>query len=1094
MSYYDKLLKIETLAENFSITNAQEVKAIIDADTDLEREFFRKVHSLDWFRWMEEQKYFNCEEIQFDKKGNALFWGILDYLERVSEQIDENPDYGKDLIVIIDSIVQFSVKRKAEKGEGINNYHIWWYCVKMLNNLSPETIRDKLLVDKFRSWLSVWTDHSMASDLSISDIGGKLLSKFFKEEFGPEYRYAEAIIEVITKIKVGGKGRRVTKREDAVLAWDSYWIRKAFDRYASLIGQKCSVDVLLGVADKLKKALEYKQKEYHVNIGIGDDVYQIRIARQPADGLKQGEIAYEDGCYKCLVKQFSQDQLKNIDRENDFWALHNTEPQNEVECFILSAVTKETFTKALKEGLPKDIKWESADNFEKKLNNIYDGLYSDYSNIWCRSLKNGPEHGEGAEDILTVVLRDILTAKCQSEREVSKKILELFLSDKYQFPIFRRFVLLCIDKFWNDYSELLDKFIAAVPNVLEESDFEVEMQDILQHHNAEFNPTLKAALKELINRVPEYYVKKEDQKLIAYWKYKWLSPLRENQDFSDLYEHAKQETEPKDGKPYEPERSAFKGGFVTHKSPISTEEIIQKPITELVNYLNKFKGADFWQSSFEGEPDKKGLVEALRAAVKDAPKKFTDEIHSFINVDYSYLHSLFRGFNEAWNSNKGLDWKNIFDFVLKYFSRNKEAIIKEVLQAQGEDSGKGKYIWLVEDIVDLIENGSKDDKHAFGQEYFATVKQIFDLVIPLPKSEKHPDTERDAVTYALNTTFGRIVMSFIIFSLRAARATKQREQDWGKNNYQHFFDKGAEAYIWFGRYLPNLRYLDKTYVDEKITEFSKKDIDNYEWQIFMEGYLTGGYVYKDIYEIMRPNYFKALQNKMKSDHADNRLVQHITIGYLGGREELKKQNRSGKDSLMSKMLGETLTPEKRDRWLEVVSYFWSISGRTLRKGDREGKGKLSGKEQAKILEFWWWSCEEGNIEYVKTRLDKDYGAFLGRLAELTLLIEEIDGEAERRLMLSAPYIDEEHRSGFFIEYLTKFEDEGSIRRIGNILTKILEYTTPTFKEEEIKLLVKRLFELGKKYSEVQEKANNICNTYGRRGLHFLKDLWIEYNK
>ena len=1085
--------------ENSKVLSSKEVKLLdrIKEDVVYRDWFFRQAKHIKWFYSLKEKEYFEPKNIPIDNNGNAFFWNILDYLERVSEQLAQNPEYGKELIDIIYSVVQSSIKRKKEKGQGINNYYIWWYCVKIVNNLPFKVIQDSLSVDEFRLWLSVWTDHSMGGDLTISDIGEKLLPKFLKDDYGPEYKYAEVIIEVITEIQTGGKGRQATNREDAVLVWDSYWIRKTFDKSAQVIGQKCSIDIIFGIANKLRKALEYKQKQYRVNVDIGDAVYQLFVARQPEDGLKPEEIAYKDGWYECFIKQFSHDQLKKVDREKDFWALHNIKPEIELKSFAFTASTKSSFVDAIKENLPKDINWESGEKFGKNLLSIYDGLYSDYSHIWCRSLKNGPEHGEGADDILTVILRDVLLAKCEANRNDGKQVLEVLLSDKYQFPIFRRIVLLCVDNFWVDYSEFLDSLIKVVPDILEESDFEVEMQDILQHHNAKFNPALKTNLKTLIDNVPEYYVER-GEKAIAAWKHKWLSPLYENPDFSSLYEDAKQKYQPKDGKPYEPERSAFKGGLVTHKSPFSKEEILQKTIAELVKHISEFKGADFWYGSFEGEPDKEGLAEALRAAAKDDPKKFTDEIHAFSNIDYFYLHSLFRGFSEAWNSNKEIDWKNIFDFALKYFSRDKAVILKEAFQAQGEDSGKGKYIWLVEDIVDLIEDGSKDDKHAFGSEYFDMVKQIFNAVIPLPKSEKKPDTERDALTYALNTTFGRIIMSFVVFSLRVARATKKEDPDWGKNNYERFFEKGIEAYIWFGRYLPNLRYLDKKYVDSKIVELSKRDIDNYEWRMFMDGYLTGSHVYVDIYELMRPNYLKALEKKMSSEQVDNRLVQHIAISYLGGEDELKKQNSDGKDSLFWKMLDESGVPEKRDRWLKLVSFFWSITGRTIRKEDKQEEERLSAKEKAKVLEFWKWSCEENNIEYVKARLDKDYGAFLGRMAELTILLDRIDETSEKWLILSAPFIDEDHRSGFFIEYLTKFEDEDSIKRIGKILLRVLEYTTPTFRQEEIQLLVKRLFDLWKKYPEkyleAKEMGNNICNTYGRRGIHFLKDIWAEYNK
>ena len=168
-------------------------------------------------------------------------------------------------------------------------------------------------------------------------------------------------------------------------------------------------------------------------------------------------------------------------------------------------------------------------------------------------------------------------------------------------------------------------------------------------------------------------------------------------------------------------------------------------------------------------------------------------------------------------------------------------------------------------------------------------------------------------------------------------------------------------------------------------------------------------------------------------------------------------------SLFWKMLTEAGKIGKRDRWLKVVSFFWSISGRSTRKKDKSSEEGLSEESKKKILEFWAWTFN--NPDIVKANLGEDYNSFLGRLAELTILLDKIDGEKENWLLLCVPYIGLEHRSPFFIEYLTKFDDEESIRRIGRIYKK----GNPN-------------------------DAEDICNTYGRRGLHFLKPVWEENQK
>ncbi|MCX5815406.1 MAG: hypothetical protein NTX75_04075 [Proteobacteria bacterium] len=1079
--FYVQISQLDSAINEPQITDgvAEHTIGLLKTNIELSNYFFKNVHNLQWFKYLSAEGYFLPEKISYDQAGNAFFWNVLDYLDRISGQVDQNPPYGKELINIIESIVHFSQSRQR-----INNYHIWWYCVKILNNIQVSIIRDSLSLENFNEWLSVWTDHAMGNDLAISDIGEKLLPKFLNDTFGVEY--AEAIIGTITRIKAGDKPSISIGRQDAVLAWHSYWVRATFRKNHQLIGQRCSVNAILAVADQLRKALKYEQKRHYSNIRIGGDAYRIDVSRVLAEGIKAGAIEFEEGQYNCIVTQFTEDQLKEVtsdDESGDFY-LYNTEPQVKLEQFTFKAFTINGFMQEIRKNLSQNIEWVKAKDFEKEIGNIFDGLHSDYSHIWCGSLAEGPEYGDNAKEVLTTALRDVLLAKCGASRAEGEQVLNAFLSDKYPFPIFGRFVLLCVDKFWADYVELLDKFFNLIPTALEEPDFEVELQDVLDHHNVAFGTLLKKRLIELINNVPEYYIKK-GEKLTAYWKYKWLSPLRENPDFSVLYEKAKEKAEIEGGEPYEVERSSLTGGVVDHKSPVFKEDILQRPIPDLVKYLNDFKGVDSWQGTFKGEPDKEGLAGILQTAVQENPTKFTDEIDAFLNTGDFYLHRVFSGLEKAWNDDKDIDWERFLDFSIKYLGRSKDTII-QTIQDQGEDSGGGKYIRVVEDIVDLIADGCRNDQRAFDPRYFDKAEQIFELVLPLLKGEKHPDTQRDALTYALNTTLGRVIMAYISFSLRKARVTQKRQEHWGQKGYEPFFAIGIEAYIWFGSYLPQMKYLDERYAKEKIDLFAQKSPDDFEWQMFMEGYLTGARVYPEVYSLMRANYVNALESNPFEERIDKRLVEHISLGYLYYGERLEENNADGKCSLFWKMLSEMYLAGQGDRWLKVVSFFSSHTGRAIKKED--GVEKETPEEiKKRILEFWAWTFDEQ--DFVKTRLGDTYGSFLGQMAGLTVLLDKIDDEKEKWLTLCVPHLDRHHNAVSFIKYLTKFDDEDSIKRIGKIFLKLLENTTPTFMQEHIEVIVRRIYEKGNR-----DDAEAICNTYGRRGIHFLKPLWEEYRQ
>ena len=202
------------------------VIALIGQDVSYSNYFFHRVKDLKWFYPFKQRGFFLPEKIPQSENGEFLFWNILDYLERVSEQVVQNPQYGKELIDIIYDIVQFSQNKKQ-----IVNYYIWRYCVKILNNLPTEVIKKNLSIEKFRLWCSVWTKFSSAKAIPITDIGGTLLSKFLGDD--STLLYAETIIDAITDIKLSGKFHPLTKNDEVVLACDSYWIRDAFKKIMS---------------------------------------------------------------------------------------------------------------------------------------------------------------------------------------------------------------------------------------------------------------------------------------------------------------------------------------------------------------------------------------------------------------------------------------------------------------------------------------------------------------------------------------------------------------------------------------------------------------------------------------------------------------------------------------------------------------------------------------------------------------------------------------------------------------------------------------------------------------------------------------------
>ena len=137
--------------------------------------FFKDAESLKWFYALKEEGYFSPRQIKYDEQNNALFWNVLDYLEKVSLQVAQEPQFGTELIDTIEEVVRFSTENKENR---VNNYYIWWYCVKILNNLPPSVFTAHLSISTFNSWLSSWPQCSARSSFTLCGMGEILLTTF----------------------------------------------------------------------------------------------------------------------------------------------------------------------------------------------------------------------------------------------------------------------------------------------------------------------------------------------------------------------------------------------------------------------------------------------------------------------------------------------------------------------------------------------------------------------------------------------------------------------------------------------------------------------------------------------------------------------------------------------------------------------------------------------------------------------------------------------------------------------------------------------------------------------------------------------------
>jgi len=1055
------------------------VLQLISEDKTYESYFFNKVSNIKWFYPLKEKGYFSSEKAPAPKyaeeKGYFTIphWNVLGYLEKVSQQIslEGNEKYADELSKIIDDITKYQIEHDRQ----LDNYRTWWYFVKILLNIPNDKIVKYLKDNNIKigqDWIKEWITSKFDNMLPASDIATKLLPKFLTDK-KEDIDIAEQIIDVITDIKEDffeeeaiQKIGIFERRKEAKTIVDSYWLIRSFKKNAQKIGELCSDRVIYNIANRLKRILNKKYEDHQVLIELGDNTYRISAKR------------IKDFHFKISIELLKKEEIETLKAKDKYFGILKGEGNLLDTPFILADICNEnSFVDAIKREISNSPKLSFLNEFldlDKEIRNLYNLLYSDYSFIWYKSVSAGPDVAiYNATELLTFILRDILSGKCRSDSKTGKIILSKFLGEEYQFPIFRRFVLFVINSDWSEYKDLFWLFLENDPDAFSKSDYEVELYKLFQSNVDKFiEVPEKKKINELISKGPRYVPDEKQEHYIAYWKQKWYSAMQKDPYFAKLYEEQKAITVIEKIEPPS-EKGLVEVHWGEGPSPLSKEDILRTDNVELANYLNEFKTKDSWKGPTDG-----GLAETLKAAVKESPNKFVDNLPPFLNVKYIYVYNILYGLEDAWKEKKSFDWGKLFNFGKEYIT--KKNFLEEGKKAQGE----AWHTSIINVIADLIQEGARDDSWAFPENYFDLAEEMLDILLSilekLPKKEKI--TDRDFVTEALNTSYGRVIIAIILFSLRKARVEDKKgvkkEVRWEPDKYNSLLEGSViEAFTLFGQYMPNFAYLNRAWVEQKIREFEYLPSSDVKWQAFMEGYLFGHRVYKDLYQLMRNHYLKAIENEFRKDHAEDRLVQHITIGYLRGDESLE-----GEESLFKKII---------DKWNysqieEIVDFFWS-EGRDLEEEVKEKESEEDKKVRDRIIEFWCWIYN--NKDKVKDKLKDDYKKLLSDLSQLTILLDKIDAETSKWLLLLAPYVGEGPGSLFFIEYLDKFDDEQSIRYISKIFLEMLSAVTPSFMTEHIISIVRKIYTSGN-----ETDADKICNIYGSRGYEFLRRIWEEHNE
>ena len=444
-----------------------------------------------------------------------------------------------------------------------------------------------------------------------------------------------------------------------------------------------------------------------------------------------------------------------------------------------------------------------------------------------------------------------------------------------------------------------------------------------------------------------------------------------------------------------------------------------------------------------------------------------------MDLAYIYVSHILAGIKDAWCSKKEICWGKVFEFIQSYIGSEKFWLDE---YKTDDDLMRADHKWVVGEVAELIKEGTRDDAWAFGEKHLENAKKIIFVILERLQSDKVSDN-KEFVSHALNSAMGKILSAFVNLALRIARLrTEEVKNDdvrWSddlKKRFDELLCKDIiESYVILGQYLPNFTYLDNSWTLEKIKKFEKLEDDTL-WLAFISGYISIN-VYPPLFFPMRNHYKKALSILIEDSHLRERLIQHIAIGYLNGWEDL-----SG--DLFKLVLNERGPDDVQN----VIGFFWEQKDYLISESEEDIEMRK------KIIAFW-------NLLYMKykdtvTRSDAAQ-IILSDAARLAVFLPEIDKENVEWLALSAEYVQKDFNAPIFIEYLDMLKDKGDRVKSGNyvadIFLGILENYIPDYDEKHIKSIVEYLYGLGDQ--KIREKADIICNTYGKNGSDLLRKIW-----
>jgi len=1076
-SYYENLRLIDSIIEsrNFDAKLLDFIK-----EEKYRNYFFAQDIPIQWFDILEEKKYFDAKTVPFDIR----YWAPLDYFTKLAEQIKKDGDVDGvclKLLNVIKSVTEF----RNEDGKSIDNYFVWHAFSEVLNGMPNKMLRQFLTDNEtdFSDWLSVWVSSTYDTSVVARDLSEQLLPKFISDD-PDDIKIAEKIVLCLLEIHFKANeefGKSSMKKKAVLTVKDTYFITEGLLKRgaAKKLGEKCSQTFISALMQRLNVVLQYEHFSTDDDLieVEGREGWRIRLFRRENE---QGQIVdgrYHVKFYKIEGKEYKEFVKKSY-WDSAYWDAGNVvwEDNTIKDCFDADQFANDVFDKIKSVDEVQIVN----NNIKARLVNLFEGLNYDLTHVSFESLeKDSQLYIRKARDILIMVLRDILLGKAvdiqksPSAKKDFEGVLTDFVIRKYPFPVFNRILLIILKYHFDELNPFFWKLLELNPGIFYLPACDIELHACLKKNAQKFHePAIKEKLKKAILFQPEKIKKDLEGDYILRYQQGYFEALSENTFFSELAVDWQKKTKT-EKIPQRAKRSMTWSG--NGQSFVTVDQFLNNntqnnDIVDLIESLQNEDRLGPTQRTVEATADE------LEKAVKQKPEKFYADLTPFLGVKFTFVNALLKGFRSSMEEQKLLDWDNIFDFILRYFEtdyfRNNE---KDEYSKHFTEAHRS---WVVSSVAELIRSASQNDDWERPVGYFEKSAKVFNKLFEVWEGVRPKKADIQEV---INTSRGRVIEAYIIFSLQRARINDKKKED--KAFHPEIFDAWfkdhvPEAYTLFGRYLPNMMFMNEGWMFDKLKEFKGLDKEEIYWKGFFQGYVWSSGLYKKIFQAMiqHKHYQTAIETKLDYEQVQRQIVDHAGFSFVVG---FKNQELDNPESLIRILLDSY----DYETYCLLIDSFWGRAREVVEKTEEKEENK---KYLDKIKEFWSWVFSRDDLQ---KRFGENYENVLAHLSLLICIFDTLEeNDVFEQVKKIAPYVDRHRDSAFFVEYLNKFKDKHDVEKVGEIYLEMLKATLPDYKREDIQSIVKKLYHYG-----FNDSADKICEIYGSNSIHFLRELWEENN-